>query len=151
MKLYSLCANIEWKFAHKWGLIWFSQTRKDPLSYHTSEITKCCKKIFDLSMFKFQNGLKPRKYISGAFLRKTAALQPNHKKCVIIFADYKPCTKYRDFGTSVRILSKRNGGLIFFTFFSSQSYVDNQKSRLGHPKQLLFYLECSIPWSKYLI
>ena len=117
MKLYSLHANFEWKLAQKWVMTWFSKTRKGPYCHITlRKYQKCCKQMnFYLSKFKFENGLKPKTYIFGTFLRQTAPRKRNPKKGGNIFADSEPCIKYGYFGTRVSRWSKWNGGVIIFS------------------------------------
>ena len=69
---------------YKIVMTWFSKTRRGPSCHITfQKFQKCCTKItFDLSKFKFQNGLKPKTNIFGTFLRQTAPLKPNQKKSV---------------------------------------------------------------------
>ena len=78
------------------------QSKQGPIcSYNILKIPKVKKKnTLDLSKSKFQNGLKPKTYIFGYFLRQTATLQPNPQKmCQNIFADSERCIKYGDLST----------------------------------------------------
>ena len=46
------------------------QSKQGPIfSYHIKKNKKCPKNTFDLSKFKFQNGLKPQTYIFGSPLK----------------------------------------------------------------------------------
>ena len=64
MTLYSLHANLEWKLGHKkkFGLGYLKQRRAHLVISHFKKDQKCGRKMnFDLSKFKFQNGLKKKK------------------------------------------------------------------------------------------
>ena len=103
MKLKSVCQNFVLKLAHHWVKNCLCQRKEGNIFlYHFQKDQRCWGKFtFNISKFKFQNGLKQKLNLFELFYTNGSVGAKPPKKCANIIADYKPCHQYEDFGTWV--------------------------------------------------